>query len=256
MHTPFCFFMEAEVEGPLSGLLKLQELDTLLDRERAELAGLPAELALVESELASAKSEYSSVEERLTNLSAAQKKCESDKAETRQKLADFRTKLLSLKTNSEYKTMLEQISFVEKRIDDLDSRTLEIMYEEDEARKTIEEARKKLDRYSDRAIRKKVLLAERASTLMTEIDRLQLDRGGMAASIGIRLIRKYDQLRASGKACAVVDLTRGACGGCLTHVPTQHAVEIGQGLSYTCPICGRYIVASNGNQGVMSDIER
>ncbi len=237
------------MEGSLSGLLMLQEVDLLLDRERAELAGIPGELSIVEAELAAARNDFAGVESRLADLASAQKKCESEKTEARQKLAEYRTKLLSLRTNAEYKAMLEQIAYVEKRIDDIDSRTLELMYEEDGTRGSIEDARKKLDRYSERASKKKELLAEREKTLREEVSRLEGDRTARAAEVPVRLLRKYEQLRMSGRSSAVVGLVRGACGGCHTNVPPQNAVEIGQGISYSCPICGRYVVDLDGNRG-------
>lgn len=236
------------MEGSLSGLLRLQEVDLMLDREKAELAGIPGELSLVEADLAAARAEFTGVEGRLADLASAQKKCESEKAEARQKLAEYRTKLLSLKTNAEYKAMLEQIAYVEKRIDDQDSRTLELMYEEDGARGSVEEARKKLERYSERASKKRELLAERERALRDEISRLEGDRSARAAEVPVRLLRKYEQLRVSGRSSAVVGLERGACGGCHTNVPPQNAVEIGQGVSYSCPICGRYVVDLDGNR--------
>lgn len=253
-HTPFRFYTEADVEQTLSGLLKLQESDTMLDRAKAELAGIPGELALVESELSAARAEFSSVEAKLSELATILKKCEEEKADSRRKLAEYKTKLLSLKTNAEYKAMLEQISFVERRMDDLDSRTLETMYDEDAARKDIAEAGRKLERYSERAKRKTELLAERESVLRAEVDRLSGERSGTASAVPIRLLRKYEQLRASGRSCAVVGLVRGACGGCHTNIPPQNAVEISQGISYSCPICGRYIVDLDGNRPSEEDI--
>lgn len=253
-HTPFCFYTEADVEKTLSGLLKLQESDSMLDRARAELEGIPGELSLVESELSAARAEFTVVEARLSELGAVMKKCEEEKADSIRKLAEYKTKLLSLRTNAEYKAMLEQISFVERRIDDLDSRILETMYEEDAARKDIADAGRKLERYTERANRKKELLAERESALKAEVDRLSGDRSGTASAVPIRLLRKYEQLRASGRSCAVVGLVRGACGGCHTNVPPQNAVEISQGIPYSCPICGRYIVDLDGNRSSEEDI--
>lgn len=235
------------MEGSLAALFKLQEADSLLDRQKAELAGIPGELALVESELASAKDEFSAFEKKLAETAASQKKCDGEKAEARLKMAEYKTKLLSLKTNAEYKAMLEQISYVERRIDDLDSRTLELMYEEDGVRKDMEEASKKLDRYGERARRKRELLAGREASLMSEVNELASKRADLSAAVPIRLLRKYEQLRSAGKACAVVGLVRGACGGCHTYIPPQNAVEISQGISYSCPICGRYIVDLGGN---------
>lgn len=233
----------------LAALCRLQDIDSELDRDREELESLPRERRLVEEELTAAAGEHVRAEEARAALAEAQKHCEKEKAEARTRLAEYRTKLLSLKTNAEYRLMLDQIAFVERRMDELDSRTLELMYEDDAAREALQEAARRLDRHRERARRKLDLIEARQAELERTLEALSARRADLLPSINVRLLRKYEQLRSSGKSAAVVDLVRGACGGCLTRIPPQNAVEIGQGAGYTCPICGRFVIASRAPVG-------
>jgi hypothetical protein len=233
----------------LALLVKLQMMDHELDRARADLARIPSEIAIAEEELEEAQREFSAFEKSLEAVIQSQRQCEKEKTDSRLKLAEYRNKLLSLKTNTEYKAMLDQISFVERAMDGLDSRSIELMYAEDGEREKLEAAKRKLERSRERTSKKKLILEERRADLAARIDRMQGDRAGLLPEINVRFLRKYEQLRVSGKANAVVELSRGACGGCLTNVPPQHAVEIEAGANYTCPICGRYIVCSREPHG-------
>ncbi|MBN1434864.1 hypothetical protein JW921_08900, partial [Candidatus Fermentibacterales bacterium] len=111
-------------------------------------------------------------------------------------------------------------------------------------REKLEEARRHHERELDRARKRKDILSRRAVELRQELESLERKREALASEINIRFLRKYEQLRASGKAEAVVGLSNGNCGGCLTVVPPQNALEIRQGILYHCPICGRFIVWS------------
>lgn len=235
----------AQMDQALSLLFELQELDSALDREKAELEAIPGERRIVDEEVTRAREEFSAVEASLSGIVESQAQCEREKAEARARLAEYRTKLLSLKTNTEYRAMLEQMAWVEKRLDELDSRTVELLYAEDDSRKAVEEAGRKLGRYEERAARKRQMLDGREQELVRGIEELGARREELAPRVNIRLLRKYEQLRASGKSAAVVLLSRGACGGCHTNIPPQNAVEIGRGETYNCPICGRYVVAGS-----------
>jgi len=244
--TPPFFFGpgRSQMENGLDLLIRLQLLDREIERNRADLDRIPQEMKIAEAENSEARGEYEAVEAGLAGVAAAQKACEKQKEEGRVRLADYRNKLLSIRTNTEYRTMLDQIKFVEQSMDDLDSRTLELMYAEDEVRGKLDAARRKWEHSRDRAERKKVLLGERSVELKASLSELESRRADLAPSLNIRLLRKYEQLRSAGKRVAVVGLVRNACGGCMTNVPPQNAVEIEQGTTYNCPICGRFVVCS------------
>jgi predicted nucleic acid-binding Zn-ribbon protein len=234
--------MNQENGNSISMLARLQKLDLELDEKRGELARVPSELAMQDSETEKSADELKGFEDRLQEVLNRQKTAAEMKQEAISTLADYKTKLTTLKTNEEYRAMLRQIEHAEARIDEIDSQSIELMYSEDEARELHSEAAKRHERALERANRRREILKQRASELQSAIEELEESREELVSATSIRLVRKYEQLRAAGKSEAVVGLLNGNCGGCLTVVPPQNAVEIKNGVPYICPICGRYIV--------------
>ncbi len=226
----------------IEDLLCLQELDRRLDRTRDDLDRIPKEIEIHDREIQKHRDTFAGFEQSLEEVRTEQIKCTGDKEDAQKRLADYKNQLLSLKTNQEYRAMLLQISSVEQLIDDLDSRVIELMYREDETTDDIENARKVLDRSVQRAEKRKELLSVEKVELEEQTKTLIFEREESAGTVNIRFLRKYEQLRSAGKGLAVVGLIRGACGGCMTNVPPQSAVEIAQGHTFTCPICGRFVV--------------
>jgi predicted nucleic acid-binding Zn-ribbon protein len=230
------------MDSNIEDLLQLQELDRRLDRTREDLSRIPRELEIHDREIQKHRETFAECEKSLEQVRSEQKKCAGDKEDARRRLAEYKTQLLGLKTNQEYKVMLRQIAGLEQHIDDLDSRTIELMYREDETVEEIDGARKVLERSVQRAEKRKELLNAEKRELEEKTAALASERDQRAESVNVRFLRKYEQLRSAGKGLAVVGLIRGACGGCMTNVPPQSAVEIAQGNTFTCPICGRFVV--------------
>jgi len=230
------------MEEYIEQLLQLQKLDVKLDRLREDLQRIPGEIAIHERDQEKRRLEHEKVEEELREAERLRGECEDEKKRNEKKLVEYRKQLLDLKTNEEYRSMLKQIEYAEKRIDKLESEILELLYQEEENGELIEQARKKLEKSVSRCERRKEALKEEQAELEEEIAVREEQRDELAGGVRQRYLRKYSQLRDAGKGRAVVGLIRGACGGCMTNVPPQSAVEIKSGNTFTCPICGRFVV--------------
>lgn len=230
------------MEEYIQQLLQLQKLDVKLDRLREDLERIPAEIAIHQRDQEKHRQEHEKVEEELREAERLRGECENEKKQGESKLVEYKKQLLDLKTNEEYRAMLRQIDYTRKKIDELESEILELLYKEEENGELIEKARKKLDKSVSRCERRKEALQREEEELAEEIADLSAQRQEIAEDIRQRYLRKYQQLRTAGKGRAVVGLIRGACGGCMTNVPPQSAVEIKAGKTFTCPICGRFVV--------------
>lgn len=230
------------MEEYLRQLIDLQNVDKKLDRVRSDLERVPREIEAQLREIENRKAEHLEAEQRLRDVEEEQRECERKKEELISKLAEYKTQLLRLKTNEEYRAMLDQIAYTETKIDEMDSRILELMYSQEEAEADLEESRKNMERGVKRSEKRIDLLREEQRELEEDIRCRTEERDALAEKIKPRYLRKYDQLRLAGKGQVVVGLLHGACGGCMTNVPPQSAVEIKGGAVFTCPICGRFIV--------------
>ncbi len=226
----------------LKKLLLMQEVDSRIDRASAEMDEIPREKLIHERELESQKNDYEKEKRKLEEVRESSGVCSKDKETSEKTLAEFNSKLLDMKTNEAYRAMLEQIKFAENKIDDLDSQIIEKMYEEEQCEKDLEETKKILERNSKRAEKRQNILDGQLEVLTENMEELLVERKDIASGIGKRLLDKYEQLRSVGKGLVVVGLQKGSCEGCLTNIPPQTVVEISQGETFICPICGRFVV--------------
>jgi len=226
----------------LKKILLMQEVDSRIDRISAEMDEIPREKLIHERELESQKSDYDNEKSKLEEVRESSRRCIETKTAAEKTLAEFKNKLLEMKTNEAYRAMMEQIKFAEKKISDLDSQIIEKMYEEEQGEKDLEEAMKIWERNSKRAGKRQNILDGQLEVLTENMEELTAERIDVASDIGKRILDKYEQLHASGKGLVVVGLQKGTCGGCLTNIPPQTAVEISQGKTFVCPICGRFVV--------------
>ena len=226
----------------LKKLIKLQEIDSRLDRVSAEMDEIPREKRIYEREIQSQRNDYENEKKKIKEISEMNKQCFDEKEKALKELADFKNKLLEMKTNEAYRTMLVQIKYVENKISELDIRLLELMYEEESAEENLKETKKVWERNEERFQKRQSILEGQRKALEENINDLRIEREEIKSDINIRLLDKYELLRRANKGNVIVGLNKGSCGGCLTNLPPQTAVEINQGLTFTCPICGRIVI--------------
>lgn len=230
------------MEERIAKLMDLQNLDRKLDRTRADLDSIPGEMMIHRKEMDAHENSLTQFETALESCRKSQSSLKSEQQDFRTRVSEYRTKLLSIRTNDEYRAMLKQIDYALGRIDDMDTGLLELMEEEENLEGRLEKARRDLERYRSRYESRCEMLSGRRHQLESQLDRLTREREAAASRVDLKLLRKYEQARNSGRQEIVVGLKSGACGGCLTNVPPQNGVEIRGGCTFDCPMCGCFVV--------------
>ncbi len=230
------------MEDRIEKLLLLQDTDRRLDRVLADLESIPRELQVHQKDIMEHRQRFKEFEDAVEACRRKQVSLKSDQQDLRTKVAEYKTRLLSIKTNDEYKAMLKQIDFALGKIDDIDTLLLESMEAEEEAQAESERAGRELERHQKRFETRQELLLEKRKQLEAEVAELEAEKQRAVESIDLKNYRKYQQVRGTGRAEIVVGLKAGACGGCLTNVPPQNGVEIKSGGTFVCPMCGCYVV--------------
>ena len=231
----------------LEPLLGLQEIDGRIDRLAREMKEIPSEKRIHEKEIEGYRKAFEQEKEKAVEVDRQKQKCVDDRKSMVETLTGFKSSLLKLTDNDAYRTMLMQIEHAEKRLGELDIRLLELMYEEETIEKVLEDARKTFERNSARAAKRQEMLDDQYSDLKDRMRKIETEREELCLSIAPRLLDRYQRVRTAGKGLVVVGLECGACGGCHTNVPPQTAVEISQGKTFPCPICGRFIIWTDGS---------
>lgn len=230
------------MEEFIARLLDLQDLDRKIDRLKADVDSIPSEMEIHRKETESHQAKFSTFQEKMDSVREEQKKLASDRTDQQTRIADYKSRLLTLKSNTEYSAMLNQISHAEKMIDQIDNRIIEAMYEEDEAVGSLGRAEKERDRSVKRSEARELNLKEKLSQLQGSLSELEGKRKEASSRVNPRYLKMYEKARNSGHREAVTGLKEGACGSCLTKIPAQSAGEIKGGKTFSCPICGSFVV--------------
>lgn len=224
-------------------LSSLQELDLVLDKIQTEKSGaeeeLNARITLVpmESELDSEKGKLSEIQNSHQIF-----RQESDTLRERVPVLEERTYGGDINTPRELESIEQETGHVQKQLDDMEMRMLELTVAADSSRAKISELETEL------GIRK-VVWESRHAELSDIVARLSSEEAGilaqrteLASTLDQGELQKYDLLRKKKGGTAVAKVERGLCQGCRMTLPTQHLQKVRAGRqTVLCNSCGRML---------------
>ena len=230
------------MEEFIARLLDLQDCDRDIERLKDDLESIPREIKIHRKDSEGHREKFNMYKDNLENVRNKLKKLTCDRADNVTRVGDYKSRLLSLKSNLEYTTMLKQIAHAEKMNDQIDSMILEAMYEEDEASAILERESKERDRAVKRSEMREESLKEGLGQLEVKLAAKLVLREEIASKVDQKQLNIYEKSRDSGRREIVTGLKHGSCGGCFTKIPPQKAGEIKGGETFICPLCGSYVV--------------
>ncbi len=228
-------------------LLELQKTDTKIDRLQEEIDAIPAEIAIHEKEMDDLRNTYQEKKRNKETNDEEKTKTLADKQAMENRRTQIKTQLLDAKTNELYRAMQEQIKHATAKISDLDGVILDLMYKEDELLRVLDEAEQELEREKKRSEKRNAILQGQKAELEEKMESLLSDRQKASVCVDVRFRDKYERQRSSRRGQVVVPLKNGNCGGCHTNIPSQAGVEISQGETYVCPLCGCFVIWDDGS---------
>jgi predicted nucleic acid-binding Zn-ribbon protein len=189
----------------LEKLLELQQADAEILRLNQEIAALPKRVADIETKLAGVTAQVERAKGAMKDVDARRRKHESDIQTLQQKVSKYRDQTLSVKTNQEYRALLDEIGFAEVEIRKIEDKILEGMVETEERQKEVRSAETELN------ARKAEIEKEKSEArVKTDEDQKRLavispKRDGLRKAVDADLLRHYDRLlKLRGSALAEV----------------------------------------------------
>ena len=124
----------------LQKLIALQTIDLRITALRSEITALPKHVARIEAKLAGSKAKVDSALAAAKVDEARRKKHESDIQDQQQKISKYRDQSLNVKTNQEYRALMEEIKFAEQKIATSEDKILELMVAADDRKASLKVA--------------------------------------------------------------------------------------------------------------------
>ena len=223
-------------------LIELQQIDSQIAALRAEIAELPKHVAEIEAKLAGSKAKVEATLTAAKSDEAARRKHESDIQDQQHKISKYRDQSLNVKTNHEYKALMDEIKFAEAKIAASEDKILEIMVAADVRKESLKKAEAELKADTAENDREKEEARQRTAVDEAALAELTTRRNALRAGVGEDVLRQYDHvLKVRGSALAAV-YDNEQCGACNVMLRPQVFQEVMTNEQFmTCDYCRRIL---------------
>jgi len=226
----------------LQNLIELQKVDSQVAVLRAEIAALPKHVAAIEAKLAGSKAKVDAAVAAGKADEASRRKHESDIQDQQQKISKYKDQSLNVKTNQEYKALMDEVKFADQKIAASEDKILELMLAADTRKETLKNAEAELKADTAENDREKEQARQRTAADEKELAELAAKRNDLRAAVTEDVLRHYDRvLKLRGTALAPV-YENQMCSGCSVLLRPQVFQDVMTNEQFlTCDTCKRIL---------------
>lgn len=247
--------VESNISEQLRSLIRLQYIDSKIDRLKKLRGDLPEEISDLEDEIAGLQTRIENVQKEQTDSEIMRSQAELDIKDSESLIKKYEEQQLQVRNNREYDALTKEIEAQRQRIIDSQMRIETIDATKDERLASVEEAKEGLVERQEVIGAKQKELDDVLADTKHEQSSLEKSRQKAAKNVDQRYLRAYERLRGRLRdGRAVVGLERGAAGGFA--VPPQRQVEIRQrNRIIACEHTGRIIVDNEFFSEASADLD-
>lgn len=223
-------------------LLEVQKREQRLQELDREIADLPKRVAAIDAQLSGARQTRDQAKAAQDSGQSERRQVEREIEDLRAKITKIRSHSSEVKTNQEYKALLDEITFVEGQIGKHEERLLEIMEQSDSLARATTAAEAELKIQEKDVARESAAAAAQTAAARTEHAHIAAERDALRAQAEAKWLLRFDRvLRMRKQALAAVD--REACGGCRVRLRPQFLQEmtLDSDRLFICESCGRIL---------------
>lgn len=225
----------------VQNLIELQKADREIHRLREEIAALPKRVAVIEEKLAGTKTGLEQAKAAVKADDAAKRKFESAIQDLQQKISKYRDQSLDVKTNEQYKALLQEIQFAEQEIRNNEDKILELMVKAEVREKDVKAAEAELKAETAEIEKEKALARERTAEDEKQLAEWNAKRDGARGGVNGDLLRQYDRV-AKYRGTGLSEVRDQKCLACQVMLRPQTFNEVKIGASViACDSCQRIL---------------
>jgi len=234
----FLFAMNSDLEK----LIALQEADREIERLNQEIALLPRRVTAIESQLADTRAQVEKAKATIAATQKDRKKLETEIQDHQQKISKYRDQSLAVKTNEQYKALLQEITFAEQAIRACEDKILDGMLAVETQEKNQKAAEAELKQETAEIEKEKAEARARTEQDQKQLAEWSARRSALRAEITADVVTYYDRvlkLRKSGISAVRED---GKCASCNVMLRPQTFNEVrANDRVIACDSCGRIL---------------
>jgi predicted nucleic acid-binding Zn-ribbon protein len=226
----------------LEKLIALQAADREIERLNQEIAALPRRVAAIEAQLADTRAALERAKAAIAAAQKERKKLETEIQDHQQRISKYREQSLSVKTNEQYKALLQEITFAEQAIRACEDKILDGMIAIEGHEKSLKAAEAELKAETAEIEKEKTEARARTEQDQKELAEWTARRNQLRSEISADVVPYYDRvvkLRRSGISEVHED---GKCVACNVMLRPQTFNEVrANDRVIACDSCGRIL---------------
>jgi hypothetical protein len=232
----------------IENLLQLQDTDKAIRRLQDEIAELPKRVAAIEHKLADTKLQLEKAQAAVKSDEAARRKYETAITDLRGKISKYRDQSLAVKTNEQYKALLQEIQFAEKEIAENEDKILELMVNADTRDKEVRAAQVELKAETAEIEKEKEAARQRTAEDQKQLTEWRAKRDQMRAGVNEDLLRHYERV-SKFRGSGISEVSDHKCMACqvMLRPQTYNEVRTGQ-QTVVCDSCQRILYFNPANE--------
>jgi predicted nucleic acid-binding Zn-ribbon protein len=229
-------------------LLELQQADKEIRKLRDEVAALPKRMAVIEQKLAGTKAHLEKVQLAAKADEASRKKFEAAIKDLQGKISKYRDQSLDVKTNEQYKAIMNEIQFAEQEVRLNEDRILEVMVNVDAREKDVKAAQADLKAETDAIEKEKEEARKVTAEDQKKLTEWNGKRDALRHGISEDTLRQYERV-AKFRGTGLAEVRDQKCMGCQVMLRPQTYNEVRNGEKVmVCESCSRVYYFNPANE--------
>lgn len=234
---------EISVEQKLVALYSLQQIDSQIDAIKIIRGELPLEVQDLEDEIAGLETRVSNFKEEISDFKSDIGERLNATKTSEGLIAKYQEQQNNVRNNREYDSLSKEIEFQTLEIQLSEKKIKELNFKIGNLDADVEDANARLtERTADLEAKRAELTDIIAETEKDELNLIEKSKKNEKL-IEDRLLNAYKRIRENARnGLGVVQVERGACGGCFNKIPPQHQMDIKMHKKIiVCEYCGRIL---------------
>ena len=225
----------------IENLIALQAADREILRLKEEIAALPKRVAAIEQKLAGTKTSLEKAREAIKADEANRRKYESAIKDVQQKISKYRDQSLDVKTNEQYRALLQEIQFAEQEVRINEDKILELMVNAEVREKSVKAAEAELKAETAEIEKEKVAARQRTAEDEKQLAEWTEKRESARSAVNADLLRQYDRV-ARHRGTGISEARDHKCMACQVMLRPQTYNEVRSGTQMvSCDSCQRIL---------------
>ncbi len=235
---------EYSVQEKLTGLVKLQKIDSKLAELKILKGELPMEVADLEDEIQGLHARQTRIEEEINGITEFIEQKKELIKESGGMVKKYEKQSDNVKNNREFEAINKEIEMQQLEVKLAEKHIKDAGEEISDKARLLETAKKNIAVKEGNLKHKKGELEKIISETEKEENEFRKLSTEAREKVDPRLLTSFERIRKNYRnGLAVVSIVRDACGGCFNAIPPQRQSEIRQRKKIlVCENCGRILV--------------